>query len=476
MGAAAILTKGFTQGVPDSPLGGYLGVNGGAGGTGFKNPTLANVQPGVSADQLASSASGTQNSLASQQALLAALQNQNGLGQQNTVAKQQQALNQQLAANQGASNLGSVYNQQGNFNQQLGGANGIGTQNAAIAGLQGVAGQQANTAQQYQGIANGTGPNPAQAMLNQATGENVANQAALMAGQRGAASNVGLLARQAAQQGAATQQQAVGQGATLQAQQQLNALSGLSAQQQAQAATQQAIGGLGTTQVGAQQTGITNQAQLATQQVASQQAAQNALAQQANSVAGQQIAGTTANNQAQQSEQQIQQNALAAQNQQQVAAQGNVNTANAGLASTTLQGQQGLVGGVLNGVGSALGLAGGGEVDKPEQYAFKDLITITPAPSMNEPQSAVGKFLKGYAANGGIATKYDYRSGGDVKAKSPREKAIKGGDSYSNDKIPALLSEKEIVLPRSVTQSKDPARSAAEFVAKVLAKKGKRYA
>jgi len=61
-------------------------------------------------------------------------------------------------------------------------------------------------------------------MLANSTGQNVANQAALMAGQRGAGQNAGMLARQAAMQGANTQQQAAGQGAALQANQSLNAL------------------------------------------------------------------------------------------------------------------------------------------------------------------------------------------------------------------------------------------------------------
>lgn len=93
-----------------------------------------------------------------------------------------------------------------------------------LQGQFGVQNQQA-VMTQLQGIANGTGPNPAKAELAQATGANVANQAALMAGQRGAASNVGLIAREAAQQDAAVQQSAAGQGATLQANQSLNALN-----------------------------------------------------------------------------------------------------------------------------------------------------------------------------------------------------------------------------------------------------------
>lgn len=75
--------------------------------------------------------------------------------------------------------------------------------------------------------AQGQGPNPAQMALNNATGANVANQAALMAGQRGANQNAGLIARQAAMQGADIQQQAAGQGALMQAQQQQNAINSM---------------------------------------------------------------------------------------------------------------------------------------------------------------------------------------------------------------------------------------------------------
>jgi hypothetical protein len=88
--------------------------------------------------------------------------------------------------------------------------------------------QQNAVAQQLLAQSQGQGPNPYTEQLAATTGQNVAQQAALMAGQRGAGSNVGLIARQAAQQGAATQQQAAGQAATMTAQQEL-------AQQQAAA-------------------------------------------------------------------------------------------------------------------------------------------------------------------------------------------------------------------------------------------------
>lgn len=75
--------------------------------------------------------------------------------------------------------------------------------------------------------ANGGGPNPALAQLAQSTGNNIAGTAALMAGQRGASANPGLLARQIGMQGGNLQQQAAGQAATLQAQQQLAAQNAL---------------------------------------------------------------------------------------------------------------------------------------------------------------------------------------------------------------------------------------------------------
>lgn len=99
--------------------------------------------------------------------------------------------------------------------------------------LQGIQGQQQSLANQLQQQTLGQGPNPAQAALNANTGTNVANTAALMAGQRGASANPGLIARQAAGQGAQIQQNAVGQEATLNAQQQLSAEQ-LLAQQQSQ--------------------------------------------------------------------------------------------------------------------------------------------------------------------------------------------------------------------------------------------------
>lgn len=112
-----------------------------------------------------------------------------------------------------------------------------GITNTLNAGLNTGAANENNLAEQYANEVNGVGPNPALASLNQQTGNNIAQQAALAAGTRGAGANAGLVARENAQQGAATQQSAVGQAATQQAEQQLAAeqnLQNLSANQIAQ--------------------------------------------------------------------------------------------------------------------------------------------------------------------------------------------------------------------------------------------------
>lgn len=518
-------------------LGGRLnnlagGVGSGANALGIGSgsaPTSIPITPTGSTDLLNATQGAANNSVTAQQNLVNALQGQNALGQQTQSLNAQNALAGQLQGVNGAGAMSNAIGQQGNFNGQLGAANGIGTQNQAIQGLQGVAGQQAATEQQYQNIANGTGPNPAQAMLNQQTGANVANQAALMAGQRGAGANIGLMARQAAQQGAATQQQAVGQGATMQAQQQLGALSGLSAQQQALAGTQSAIGGLGTTQAGMQQAGISNLSQQGAQAAGLQQGAINAAAGQANTMAGQQIGATTAAAQGTLANAGQAQQGLIAQNNANVSMQGNVNAGNTALEQTSQQGRQGLAGGVLNGLGAAVGAAHGGEILKMDDGGPIPLAE-TPAPPVATapaaapivgPQSSFGQFLKGFGggssgqgtpsmpamggsnsgaqamnagmtglgkgigkaakkpktadlssemetpmAKGGLAAK-----GGHVAAKTPGQKPVVKGDSLKNDKVPTMLSAGEVVIPRSIMNSKNPARSAADFVNKVLAKR-----
>jgi hypothetical protein len=95
-------------------------------------------------------------------------------------------------------------------------------------------------AKQLQAQANGQGPNPALAQLQETTQANGQNAAGLVASQRGM--NPGLAARLASQQQVEANQKAAGQGATLAAQQQLSAEQGLASVygQQENAASQNA--------------------------------------------------------------------------------------------------------------------------------------------------------------------------------------------------------------------------------------------
>lgn len=156
--------------------------------------------------------------------------------------------------------------------QDYGFIQGLMDQNQAVYNNQDMLGRQLwNQSQGY-------GPNVAQNQLAQNTGQNIAAQQALMASQRGGSSNVGLLARQAAQQGAQTQQNAVGQAATLGAQQQINAqqqLQNLLANQGANALQGQSIG---QGALAAQNSTMTT-GQLGAQQINANVAGQNASAQ-----------------------------------------------------------------------------------------------------------------------------------------------------------------------------------------------------
>lgn len=255
-------------------IAGLLGAGGGAGGTGFEVPS------GTDAAQINNSYNRNQTALDAQGNLV------------NTLAPQA--------------------------------ANAVGAQNV-------LAGQYANQAL-------GQGPNVAQNALAQSTGANVANQAALMAGQRGAAANPALMARQAAMQGAQTQQQAGGQAATLQAEQ----------------------------QIAAEQAG----AQLAGNQIAQTQGA------------------NISNIQANQGEQGILQGANTANNN----IMGN-------LANTTMKGQQGLLGGIMNAGGGALGLAEGGEVSEHHNKKLEFVHKMT--------KMGLEHHVKGYAEGGNVNSSDD---------------------------------------------------------------------
>jgi len=472
---------------PKDPLGVKAGQKAVSSPEGAKiiptpGPVLANTTSPVTQAQIDASQGGVTSSLASQQALI------NALAQQGNAANQS-----------------NIYGGMNAYQQALTNAGGLAKQQQAAQGLQDVYGQQQGTAGQLQGIVQGTGPNPAMAALNQRTGENVANQAALMAGQRGAGANVGLMARQAAQQGGNLQQQAVGQGATMQAQQSLNALGQIGGQQSAMGATQTALGNLGTTQVGAGQTALGAQAGQANTMATNEIGATNQGATANIANVGQQLGSAN--------------NSINAG----VAAQGSVNAANSALAVQGLKNKGDLAGGAMNGAGAgiatlakaapavaplaaaaaeaapvaaeaapvaAAALAGGGEVDAqlptpaaaPDNGmsswgAFMKNLSYSPSSPDSALKQGASKGAQGLMtalsvaamAQGGLAAQ-----GGGVSAGSPAQAATVQGNSYSNDKIPAVLSEGEVVIPRSIMLGKDPVRGAADFVAKILAKKGRK--
>lgn len=346
-----------------------------------------------------------------------------------------------------------------------------------------VYGQQSNLAQALLNQSQGVGPNPALTQLNTQTGNNVANTAALIASSRGAGANPGLAARSAATIGANTQQQAVGQAATLQAQQEL--------------AAQQALAGV-----------YQNQA--------------------ANSLQGESI----------------EQGALAAQNSAITTGELGASQINAQTAIANANAAQSTGGGLLGGVGSVLGglFSEGGEVPNydsggitsystpvdpklvlnfksggegaglekgigsigkglMENSSSPDIFTsggadnslssplgvntaipqvtgttipgvVGNAPTIPELMPAFGTLPPTGASLGVPLTlsnggPIDFRTGGPV----PGHAAVQG-DSPKNDTVPALVSPGEGVIPRSIMQSPDAPQKAKEFVEALKDRKG----
>ena len=106
--------------------------------------------------------------------------------------------------------------------QQQGLLDSIGQTQAGYGSLQG---NQNALAQALLAQSQGRGPNPAQAMLRQATDQNAKQAAGIVSGAKGI--NPALAARYAGQNAAAANQQAAGQGAVMDAQQQLQAQNSL---------------------------------------------------------------------------------------------------------------------------------------------------------------------------------------------------------------------------------------------------------
>lgn len=385
-------------------------------------------------------------------------------------------------------------------NAYTGAQNALNTQ-AGLAGTlntglnQGV-NSQSTLANLYTQQAQGVGPNPALAQLSQTTGQNIAQQAALAAGQRGAGANAGLIARQNAQQGAATQQQAVGQAAT----------------------------------------------QSAEQQLAAEQNLQNLSANQV----AQGTSATQAYNQTQQGEQGLLQNANTAANNANVSQQANINNVNAGIST----GNANTAGNVVSGIGNAAAslpligalFAKGGEVEPmPWHVAHEKMMADggiigqqTSAPisyvgnwlNSNVDTSGPGQqqaanlntkgadpfgFAKSMSPMGGAPAQQSQlkgfdpgavtplgemgatdlpaisdvgamamvykgglmKNGGKVSPKNPNQKAVKDGDSLANDKIPAMLSQGEVVIDRDTMKDPGPIGQMARALAKHIATRNK---
>jgi hypothetical protein len=278
---------------------------------------------------------------------------------------------------------------------------------------QGGIGNQSDVYNRLKMIAEGNGPNPAQTMLNAETGKNIAAQGALMAGQRGASVNPALIARMAARRGAELQQNAVGQGATLQANQSLGALQGM--------------GNIAGQQVG--------------NQIQTTQSQRDALL-----------------------------GAINNSNMANVANTGNMNTTNQKMAEVNAKSGEKGVGGLLSSLGTIAATLGTGGA----------------AAAIPAAAGIAGGIAAGNQAHGGLITKplpphlqataNIYHSGGEVMDMNPGGKvpgqAPYPGDTEKNDTQPALLTPGEVVIPKSIMESKDPVRGAAQFVAKLQKEKG----
>lgn len=320
------------------------------------------------------------------------------------VGSQASGIGDPNAINAAQGQIGSNTQQQQAFINALAAQNGIGNQSNVFNQMQGLSGLLGDQAQ-------GLGPNPALAQLSQTTGQNTANQAALMARQRGIGNNPGLAARNIGQMGAAQQQQAVGQAATMRAQ----------------------------------------------QQIAAQQALQN---QQA-------MMGNMAGNQVGQHAGALQQlNQMGLQNQGQLLGlQGSLNS---GMGGREQQFGQNIFGGAVNGLGAGITNLFAGNQSSPSINSIAAGI-----PSSQNFGSGIN-FGNIRAAHGGeipeqsnTSSVHQYyknmKAGGTVPGK-----AKVSGDSLKNDTVPAMLSPKEIVLPRSITLSDDAPDKAKAFVEAIL--------
>lgn len=335
------------------------------------------------------------------------------------------------------------------------GAQALTPQNEFRAGPLAIEGNQMELVDALKRQASGIGPNPAQEQYKQNVNQAIARSTGMAASQRGI--SPALAQRMSMQTGADLSQQAAGNAATLQAQQQLEA-------QRMQGAVMQNIG----------------QQQLGAMQANAGASAQNASANQ--NTAGGMLGGIGrtvsaffheggevkhyaeggAVNQNQFS------NKASSDIANQILAAGGIPVYSAGNSSI---GQS--MGSMVDDVGQALA--------KPPQIAPREpgfqargpmADKMGSMPMMNKGgrlpdhlHAIASIYHPGYDSKG---TEMLQAAGGAVPGQAPV-----AGDSLKNDVVPTMLSPKEIVLPRSVTMSKDPVKSAAQFVAEELRKNGR---
>lgn len=371
-------------------VGGFL--TGLFGGGNDSKPQLPPITDPVTGQQISSANQSTQESLAKQNAFVNALAAQNGIGNQS-----------------------QVYNQ-------------------------------------LQDVVAGKGPNPATAMLANATGANNANTAALMASQRGAAVNPGMIARLAARQGAANQQNAAGQAAELQAQQSLGALG--------------QAGSLATTQVGQQQNAInalqqgqlTNQGQLLGAQgqynaaLTAGQGNVNAVNQEQNRLNAQEMAGALSGVGAAAT-------ALAPTKSTNPAAP-NVGTSSTSTPTTVTPAAN-----QTATMQPVTAYADGGMI-KPKSFVAAHLKRMAHGEQVPALLSPGEHYLPPQEVKAVVEGKKDVLKAGKVVPGKPKYR----GNDYRNDVVPRTLKSGGVVIPNKVLQSSQPHEMAEKFVAAIVAR------
>ncbi len=358
---------------------------------------------------------------------------------------------------------------------------------------------QSALANQMAQMTNGYGPNPAQIMLNQATNRNIQQNAGMLASQR--TLSPALAQRLAAQNAANVGQQAVGQGALMGAQQQVSAqqnLAGLLGQQQQGAlgmnsTMQNALGAYNNAQVGMTNGMNTVNAGVAGQNAAGAQKAVGGLLGGAASslfANGGMVPENFGFGGAVDMPDAIR-NAQFAQPSFDIGAYmtgddgkdknsmgGGINKMTQGLmggqpqAPTTV-GQAapwemggGMAGGAMDAGAVAAPAAGGAAEGAGGMAGLAAMFA-------NKGGQVPGCYADGGAVQG-IASLIPLalaalNKGGEAAGTVPGQAQV-SGDSLKNDKVPAMLSPREIVLPRSITTQPNAPELAAEFVRKEIAK------